>query len=234
MTSTMLERDSETRHEPRFTTRRGRWLVLVGLAAVAAVVTGLVLVQMPSRQLFAPAEDSVEVGFARDMSVHHAQAVEMAELVRERTADSDVKQLAVDIALTQQAQIGQMRGWLDVWSRSPSGAGPRMAWMHEPVEGPMPGMATPAELNRLRGLQGDTADEMFLTLMLKHHQAGVAMAEAALDRTNDPVVERFAGAVASAQANEQEVMRQMLGEAQSQTPITGSAGASHGDTMEDH
>ena len=79
----------------------------------------------------------------------------------------------------------------------------------------MPGMASAAELNRLRGLQGPAADEMFLTLMLKHHQAGVAMAEAALDRTDEPVVERLAGAVASAQANEQAVMRQMLGEAQS-------------------
>lgn len=220
MTSTMLDRDSAMHDdEPS----RGFFRRPLPVAAVAVTVAGLVvaavaagvIAQSPSEQMAAPAEDSVEVGFARDMSVHHAQAVEMAELIRERTDDPSIEQLAVDISLTQQAQIGQMRGWLDVWGRSPSSAGPPMAWMHEPVEGPMPGMATPAELNRLRELQGSAADELFLTLMLKHHQAGVAMAEAALDRTDEPVVRRLARAVASAQANEQTAMRQMLSEAQS-------------------
>ncbi len=32
-----------------------------------------------------PGEGSAEAGFARDMMVHHAQAVEMAEIVRDGT-----------------------------------------------------------------------------------------------------------------------------------------------------
>ena len=55
------------------------------------------------------------MGFARDMMVHHAQAVEMAEIVRDKTENENVRILATDIALTQQAQIGQMQGWLAVW-----------------------------------------------------------------------------------------------------------------------
>ena len=181
-------------------------------AGVALLVIGVVVLDWTSSGGDFPAEGSVEVGFARDMSVHHAQAVEMAELIRERTQDPALRQLAVDISLTQQAQIGQMRGWLDVWERPPSATGPRMAWMHEPAEGTMPGMATRADLNRLRRLRGRRADALFLTLMLEHHRAGVVMAEAVLDRTDEPVVQRLARAVATAQANEQEVMRRMLDE----------------------
>jgi uncharacterized protein (DUF305 family) len=48
------------------------------------------------------------------MMVHHAQAVEMAEIVRDRTENPQTRTLATDIALTQQAQIGQMQGWLAV------------------------------------------------------------------------------------------------------------------------
>ena len=90
-----------------------------------------------------PGEDSAEAGFARDMIVHHAQAVEMAEIVRGKTESEDVGTLAPDIALTQQAQIGMMQGWLQVWGLLPTGSEPAMSWMGEPTNGPMPGMATP-------------------------------------------------------------------------------------------
>ena len=196
---------------------------------IALLVIGFVVLRAASSGPEYPADGSVEVGFVRDMSVHHAQAVEMAELIREQTRDPDVRQLAVDIALTQQAQIGQMRGWLDVWGRSPSGAGPRMAWMHEAVDGPMPGMASPADINRLRGLRGRPADELFLTLMLEHHRTGVTMAEAAIERTDLTIVERFATAVATAQASEQDVMRRMLEDIRQATPPPGpDAGRDHG------
>ncbi|MGV9241012.1 DUF305 domain-containing protein, partial [Streptomyces nigra] len=45
-----------------------------------------------------PGADSADAGFARDMSVHHQQAVEMAYVVRDRTDDEDVRRLAYDIA----------------------------------------------------------------------------------------------------------------------------------------
>jgi hypothetical protein len=61
-----------------------------------------------------PGDGSAEAGFARAMMVHHAQAVGMAEIVRDKTENEDVRILATDIALTQQAQIGQMQGWLAV------------------------------------------------------------------------------------------------------------------------
>jgi uncharacterized protein (DUF305 family) len=85
------------------------------------------------------------------MMVHHAQAVEMAEIVRDRTEDPQIRILASDIALTQQAQIGQMQGWLEVWGLPLTGTQKPMAWMGSPMDGPMPGMATPEEIDRLLG-----------------------------------------------------------------------------------
>jgi uncharacterized protein (DUF305 family) len=96
-----------------------------------------------------PGNDSAEAGFARDMIVHHAQAVQMAEVIRDKTKSDSMRLLASDISLTQQAQIGIMQGWLGAWGLPITGSEPAMAWMGHPTDGPMPGMATPDELDRL-------------------------------------------------------------------------------------
>jgi uncharacterized protein (DUF305 family) len=96
-----------------------------------------------------PGNDSAEAGFARDMMVHHAQAVQMAEIVRDKTQSAEVRLLASDISLTQQAQIGIMQGWLEAWGLPITGSKPAMAWMGHPMDGLMPGMATPDEIDRL-------------------------------------------------------------------------------------
>jgi hypothetical protein len=93
-----------------------------------------------------PGEDAPEAGFAHDMMVHHAQAVQMAEILRDKTKSSAMRTMAADIALTQQAQIGMMRGWLEVWGLRPSSTEPAMSWMGHPTEGLMPGVATPEEI----------------------------------------------------------------------------------------
>jgi uncharacterized protein (DUF305 family) len=81
------------------------------LVLAVAVAAGALFLWASSRP---PQEGSAEAGFALDMMVHHAQAVEMAEIVRDRTENPQTRTLATDIALTQQAQIGQMQGWLAV------------------------------------------------------------------------------------------------------------------------
>jgi uncharacterized protein (DUF305 family) len=157
-----------------------------------------------------PGDGSAEAGFARDMMVHHAQAVGMAEIVRDKTESEEVRILAADIALTQQAQIGQMQGWLAVWGLPVTRTEPAMAWMGHPTEGRMPGMATPEEVNRLRNAPPEEADAMFLRLMIPHHQAAVPMAETVLEQTDRPEVEQLAQAIATSQRAEIGVMEDML------------------------
>jgi uncharacterized protein (DUF305 family) len=181
-------------------------LVLVLLAGCAAGATAVLLVTRP------PGEDSPEVGFARDMMVHHAQAVQMAEIVRNKTQSDSIRLFASDIALTQQAQIGMMQGWLEVWGLPITGTEPAMAWMGHPTEGLMPGMATPDEIDRLSKLPPNRADVLFLHLMIAHHQAAIPMAEAIDKRTEEPYVRQLAESIETSQRAEIENMEAMVQE----------------------
>jgi uncharacterized protein (DUF305 family) len=172
----------------------------------ACVALALLLASVP------PGNDSAEVGFARDMIVHHAQAVQMAEIVRDRTESDDMRLLASDISLTQQAQVGIMEGWLGVWGLPITGSEPAMAWMGHPTDGLMPGMATPDEIGRLSKLPPDRADVLFLRLMIAHHEAAITMARAVLKRTEEPEVRRLAGAIIKSQKAEIENMEAMVDE----------------------
>jgi uncharacterized protein (DUF305 family) len=183
-------------HQPS----RRRDLPLLLLALVAAFFAGASLVWLMAPR--PPGEDSPEVGFARDMMVHHAQAVEMAEIMRDKTKSDEIRTLATDIALTQQAQIGMMQGWLNVWGVPISGTEPAMSWMGHPTEGLMPGMATPQEIDRLKEALPEEADKQFLWLMIRHHRAAIPMAEAIIDRTERPEVRHLAGAIAASQRQE--------------------------------
>ena len=185
--------------------RNVAYALLLVLAAAAAA--GAVFLWASSR---APHEGSAEAGFARDMMVHHAQAVQMAEIVRDKTNNPQIRVLATDIALTQQGQIGQMHGWLDAWGLLPTGTEKPMAWMGHPTDGPMPGMATPDEIARLDELPPEEADELFLRLMIPHHEAAIPMARAIAKRSDQPEVDLFAERVLTAQRAEVENMRDML------------------------
>ncbi|WP_443065429.1 DUF305 domain-containing protein [Streptomyces sp. NBC_00536] len=77
-----------------------------------------------------PGVSSPDAGFARDMAVHHQQAVEMSFIVRDRTQDEAVRSLAYDIANTQANQRGMLLGWLDLWGLPKvTPADPPMSWM---------------------------------------------------------------------------------------------------------
>ena len=223
-----LKRADDERSRKETSSRRGWFhqspvltaLLVVGAILLSAVVGAALASLLPSGAspgdgsaemgLQAPAEDSAEAGFARDMMVHHAQAVQMAEIVRDKTQSEEIRTMAADIALTQQAQIGQMQGWLAVWGLPPTGREPAMTWMGHPTEDRMPGMASPDELNELQQASPEGADTLFLQLMIPHHEAAVPMSEAVLEETARPEVKRLAGAIAASQLGEIEMMKGLL------------------------
>jgi uncharacterized protein (DUF305 family) len=183
-------------------------LLLPVLAGAVVVLFGLsVWLWTAARE---PGNNSAEAGFARDMIVHHAQAVEMAEIIDDRTENDRIETLATDITLTQQAQIGQMQGWLNLWDLPVAGTEPAMTWMGMSTEGRMPGMASQEEVNRLRDLPPEEADRLFLQLMIPHHKAAIPMANAVLERTSNPAVERLANAIVASQETEISIMQEML------------------------
>jgi len=186
------EQDVETR-------RSIPWWPLIALGA-------LLLGLLAGWLLFgrAPAEGSAEVTFARDMSRHHDQAVEMATLIRDRTTDEQLRQFALDIVLTQQAQSGMMQGWLGLWDRPLSRGAPMVG--HDQ----MMGMATEDEINQLKVLPVEQAEEHFLRLMIRHHAGGVAMAQEALQNARHPEVLRLAESIVEGQQSEITYMQELL------------------------
>lgn len=207
-----------------------RWWLLpaVGLVLVVALVAGFGVGRLVGGEP-APSAGSAAAGFARDMQTHHAQAVDMSMIVRDRTTDADVRLLAYDIALTQQHQIGQMFAWLVQWGLPQTSSQPPMQWMradagHESAGhldesaaesaaepgGRMPGMATSAQMRQLAEVDGRDAEVLFLELMIEHHRGGVAMAEAVLGRPAPAEVHHLAATMVTGQQAEIDTMLAML------------------------
>jgi uncharacterized protein (DUF305 family) len=190
-------------------TSPARWVwIAVATALIAALAIGAVWL-WPLRL---PGDNSVEAGFARDMIVHHEQAVTMALLARDGTEDPAIRSLATDILLTQQNQIGQMLGWLNVWGLPATGQEPPMAWMGHQTTGLMPGMASPEDMENLARLSGPALDTEFLRLMIRHHQGGIPMADVALARGGNGAVRDLARAIVVSQEAEIAIMEDMLRE----------------------
>ncbi|MDA5282009.1 DUF305 domain-containing protein [Streptomyces sp. NPDC054904] len=184
-----------------------------------------------------PGPHSPDAGFARDMAVHHQQAVEMSFIVRDRTQDEAVRTLAYDIANTQANQRGMLLGWLDLWELPKVMADePPMSWMgttgtsggaghgaHSGHAAPptgstgstgsgaiMPGMATKEELTRLGAAGGRDAEVLYLQLMTDHHKGGVAMAEGCARQCQTPAERTLAQGMVEAQQSELTLMADML------------------------
>lgn len=218
-----FEDDPEARPTRRISLR---WWVALLSVVVVAVASALVavLVVRPST----PGDNSPEAGFARDMQQHHAQAVEMSRIVRDRTDDAATRTLAYDILTTQENQEGQMLGWLVMWGDSQARTAPAMAWMGHDMAGmgmtgaTMPGMASLAQLAKLQTLSGRAAEVFYLQLMIAHHKGGVEMAQAILGLTDRPEVVQLANGMMTSQQSEIKLMESMLADrgATDQIPAT--------------
>jgi uncharacterized protein (DUF305 family) len=186
--------------------RRPAHLVLGALAAVLILAAGFALGYLVPT-LTRPGDTSADAGFARDMSIHHAQAVEMGMYAFRTSGDREIQIMGYDIATTQQYQIGMMQGWLDEWHLSYSSSNGRMAWMPDGKQsllpdGRMPGMASTDELNRLKAASGKNFDILFCQLMLRHHLGGLHMADEAITLVKDERVKTVAEQIKVAQQKE--------------------------------
>ncbi|MFD9908425.1 DUF305 domain-containing protein [Streptomyces sp. NPDC059063] len=205
--------------------RRTDWLI--GAVAGAVLAAGGITAAVASgddssgsgsgsRSGGTPPDSSADAGFARDMAVHHQQAVEMSYIVRDRTKNEEVRRLAYDIAQTQANQRGMMLGWLDLWELPKVSEDPPMKWMDMdgmPSAGDgalMPGMATNAQMKRLGKLNGRAAEVYYLRLMTAHHKGGIHMAQGCVERCGVDAERRLAGGMVESQESEVKLMGDML------------------------
>ena len=195
--------------------RRVAILAVAGLALIAAVAY---VVTESGDSDGAATPSAVDIGFAQDMMVHHQQAVLMAAYAREHAGSDEVRALAGAIDSGQQREIGQLTGWLQSWRKPLQSDRPPMAWMtdempghmHDVGAGSMPGMATPAEMDRLVNLTGKRLDVEFLRLMTRHHQGGLPMAKDAVSHAQTDYVRNAARTMIQDQQREIDQMQTLL------------------------
>ncbi|WP_328397552.1 DUF305 domain-containing protein [Nocardia sp. NBC_00416] len=202
-----------------------------GIACVVAAGVLLVL-GAAIRPLFvddpvAPAIlSATETGFVQDMSAHHHQALVMVQRL-DPGADPAVLGVARQIEDTQLSEIGMMLGWLRMAGAPAAGPEP-MRWMpeqthehhaaHDPHAASMPGMATQGDLDALSAARGRAAAVLFLRLMQRHHEGGIAMARAADALLTGGVVKQAAREMISEQTQEAGLMALLLAQLESSPP----------------
>ncbi len=152
-----------------------------------------------------------DVSFMRHMLVHHAQAVEMVELMQTRAASLAVRLLGQRIAQSQAAEMALMEEWL-LGRGLPLAAADPHAGHHPATHGApdpdtplMPGMLSPAQMTTLAASRGPAFDRLFLEGMIQHHRGALDMVEALLahpDTAEDPMLSDFASSVTADQSAE--------------------------------
>jgi uncharacterized protein (DUF305 family) len=192
-----------------------RYRAAAALAAVLLATAGYTA--GASRSALDPPEvGPVDVGFVRDMVIHHSQAVTLAMLVVPRATVPAVREMAGEIVTTQQWEAGVMSGWLQQWGLPATTTAPAMSWMTHPpatpagADPPMPGMATRRDVARLAVARGTAADLLFSRLMLAHHLAGLHMIDEVIARGSRPEVIALAEQMRTAQQRELNHLRPLV------------------------
>jgi uncharacterized protein (DUF305 family) len=150
----------------------------------------------------APAgHNSQDVMFAQMMIPHHKQAIVMADQAATRASSPQVKKLAAQIKNAQQPEIDTMTSWLQAWGEPTH---PRHG-MHMAE-----GMMSEQDMKRLGSLSGRPFDQMFLQMMIKHHQGAVTMARTEQEQGTNPDAKALATSIVSSQEAEITRMRSLL------------------------
>ena len=151
--------------------------------------------------------NAADVAFATNMVPHHKQAVELASLVPERSANNELGRLASEITATQVPEINILNVFLVQWNENPEiGSGDHA----EHADHPMKGMVDEATMTRLESLQGTEFDRLWLESMISHHQGAVEMAEAQVAEGKNVDAIAMAKMMITTQQAEIAEMQQML------------------------
>ena len=158
-----------------------------------------------------------DVKFMQGMIHHHAQAIDMTELLKSRTNSEDMKKLGLRIQVSQTDEIRMMQRSLQAHgAEAPDPHAMHMPGMIMPGmdHGPMmAGMLTPDEMTRLAGLKGADFDRFFLEGMIRHHGGAITMVQelfAAPGAGQESTIYAFASDVVSDQQMEIDRMSGML------------------------
>ena len=178
----------------------------------------------PSSDAVSTASDGSEfnqadVDFATRMIPHHAQAVQMVVMAQGRELDPEVASLMEDIRDAQVPEIETMSDWLVTWGEpvpetsldhanaGHDGDGHGGSGMDMSEMGDMPGMMDDERMDGLDLAQGGAFEEMWLEMMIEHHEGAIEMAEAEVEDGHHTDAIALAEDIIESQTAEIETMR---------------------------
>lgn len=181
-------------------------LVLTGCSSTdSASTSGTTTSATQSQARF----NDADIAFLNGMYPHHAQAVEMADMVAGRTDTAKVVALAAAIEAAQQPEMDRMTDWLQQWGQ-PVPA-PDMSGMDHGSMGHGDGMMSADRMAALTALSGTEFDRQWLTMMIEHHEGAIEMAKTELADGENPDAKQMATDIVSVQQREIADMQAALG-----------------------
>jgi len=147
---------------------------------------------------------SADVEFMQGMIGHHAQAIEMTDLLKTRTERPEMRKLAERIDLSQADEIKMMQQWLVARGQI---APEQFAHHHEHMM--MPGMLTPEQMERLAAAHGAQFDTLFLQGMIAHHAGALTMVADLMKQPGAAQESEIFGFVSDVEADQQAEIARM-------------------------
>lgn len=137
--------------------------------------------------------NEADIEFLQQMKPHHEQAIEMAEMVEERTDRSELNVLAANVIESQSAEIEEIDRMLDEASESGGG---------DMGHGGMDSGMSQEDMDALAASEGEGFDKMFAEMMIEHHSSAIEMANEVLDAGENPDVASMARGIIAEQQKE--------------------------------
>jgi uncharacterized protein (DUF305 family) len=129
------------------------------------------------------------------MISHHRCTIRLAGLVKDRTDDPYVRDLAAALVRSESADIDLMTGWLRSWKAEvPAEGDPDDHGSHG-----MPGMVSAAQFSSLERRSGADFDRMWLTVLGRHLDSGVRMSQVVIALGRHRPTARMAGRLVTEQ-----------------------------------
>ena len=159
--------------------------------------------------------NQADVDFATEMIQHHAQALSMVDLIEGKMVSPELTNLAAQIRMAQGPEIETLVDWLGDWSQPIPETMRDHANAHGDgdmeMDSDMPGMMSAEDMKTLGAAQGAEFEQMWLEMMIEHHEGAVEMAKTEKEGGKFADAIDLANTIITAQDAEIDQMKTMLG-----------------------
>ena len=142
-----------------------------------------------------PTADETDGAFIAQMVPHHESAIEMATMAQDEAEHADIRKLADDIVAAQEREIDDLETIHErIFGVPLSGAEHGDLGMNEHM------MGMDADMQQLE--MAGMFDQMFIDMMIPHHQGAIRMARVELAEGQDAELKEIAQTIIEAQSAE--------------------------------